>query len=609
MILLSDEQRSQTRRLILVTGIVTTLIVWTSLADPINVPKMLALTILSAWVLGTVVVVLISGKRIKMPLGQWAVVVFALGLLVAALSTDVKYIAFFGATHRNDGAFSYLALATLCFASMMAFNSSNIHLVRNVLAGVGLVLTGYGVLQTRGHDPFHWVLLYGPVVGTLGNPDFMSGFLGVASIATLWVIVARGKTIFRVSAIVLLLCEIFIVKRSGSIQGLVAFGVGFVILLVAKLWQIKRAFGIMAVVVASVGSILVILGFLNQGPLAARIFRSTLRNRLDYWHGAISMFTAHPFAGVGIDRFGESYRQYAPQVQIVQGQTTDNPHNVFLELLATGGAVLILPYLFLLGVIFWTAVRAIKTSRGETQIGLAALFSVWFGFLLVSFISIDMLGVAVWFWISGGALYGAAHHSLAKMEEKSVGKKKLSKSTKSVTSNNSNTFAPIVSLVFAIVALIIMLPTWRSSAMLLDLQRYDGGLSQTQFADELRQIASIEPSNIQTLNSLSNTALHFSQMDLALSFTKIVNEKDPRSFYGNDLSAVSYETTKRYQQAIPYRIRLTELDPWNTANMLQLVKDYVQVKDLVSARAIVAKISALQPGGSDAMAASALLKG
>ena len=43
--------------------------------------------------------------------------------------------------------------------------------------------------------------------------------------------------------------------------------------------------------------------------------------------------------------------------------------------------------------------------------------------------------------------------------------------------------------------------------------------------------------------------------------------------------------------------------------MLGLVKDYLQVKELDKARAIVARISALRPDGDDAKAATALLNG
>lgn len=597
------------RRLVLFTGVATTLILWTSLADPINVPKMFVLTVLSAWVLGSVIVALISGRGSKLSLGQWAIFAFAFGLLVAALLTDVKYTAFFGALQRNDGAFSYLALATLSIAGMMSFGPTNVKQVRTVLLGVGSVLTGYGFLQRTGNDPFSWVLIYGPMIGTLGNPNFLSGLLGASSIATLWVIVAKEKMWFRGAAIVLLLLELFIIKASGSIQGFVAFGAGLTLLAVVKLWQINKRVGVISLFFVGLGLIPLLLGLLNKGPLAAEIYQTTLMNRLDYWRAALNMFKAHPFAGVGLDRLGENYREYVPQIQVVQAQTTDNVHNVFLQLLATGGLVVILPYLFLLGVILWTGLRAIKASKGEAQINIVAIFAIWFALLLVSSVSIDSLGVAVWFWISGGMLYGVAHQSLRKEEHKPIGKQKSGKSAKRVTSNNASLVAPIASLIVTIVALVIMVPAWRSSAMVMDLQRNKDGLTQPQFVEKIKQIAKIQPNNVQTLIVLSDMALRISEVDLALSYTKSINEKDPRSYYGNYLSATAHELRKQYIQAIPYRVRLVELGPWDTVNMLALVKDYLQVKELDKARALVARISALRPGSDEAKAAMALLNG
>lgn len=597
------------RRLVLFTGVATTLIVWTSLADPINVPKMFVLTVLSAWVLGSVIVVLISGRGARFSLGQWAIFVFAAGLLLAALLTDVKHTAFFGASQRNDGAFSYLALATLSIAGMMSFGPTNVKQVRTVLLGVGSVLTGYGFLQTTGNDPFSWVLIYGPMVGTLGNPNFLSGLLGASAIATLWVIVAKERTGLRVAAIALLLLELFIIRQTGSIQGFVAFGAGLTLLAVVKLWQINKRVGVISLFSAGLGSIPVLLGLLNKGPLAGEIYQTTLVNRLDYWRAAINMFKAHPFAGVGLDRLGENYREYVPQVQVVEAQTTDNVHNVFLQLLATGGLVVIIPYLFLLGVILWAGLRAIKASKGEAQINIVAIFSIWFALLLVSSVSIDNLGVAVWFWISGGVLYGVAHQSLRRDEHKPIGKQKSGKSAKRATSNNASLVAPIASLLVAIVALVIMVPAWRSSAMVMDLQRNKDGLTQPQFVEKIKQVAKIQPNNVQTLIALSDMALRISEFDLALSYTKSINEKDPRSYYGNYLSATAHELRKQYIQAIPYRVRLVELGPWDTVNMLALMKDYLQVKEIDKARAVAARISALRPDGDDAKAATALLNG
>lgn len=606
---LSEKLAAQTRWLVLATGFLTTFIVWLPLADPINIPKMFFLTLLSAWILGIVLVAIFSSRKSKFSWGLWAAIAFIAAMLIAAVLTDVRYTAFFGTSHRNNGAISYFALATLFLAAFMSFRRSSVSQLRSAVVIAGAVTTFYGLLQTTGHDPLSWVLVYGPVIGTLGNPDFMSASLGVSAIATLWLALDTKVLWIRWGGILLLLLEIFVVGRTGSVQGLFAIAVGFVIIGVAKLWQLKRPWGFAALALSIIGSIPVLLGMVNKGPLASHIFRSSFRSRVDYWHAAFNMFKAHPIFGVGIERFGDNYGMYAPQHQVSIAQSTDNAHNVFLQLMATGGLLVILPYLFLLGVVFLTAIRAIRHSTGSAQFNLIGLFALWFGLLFISAISIDNLGVAVWFWISGGALYALSLEFLAPAEETPRAKKKVRGRAVTASSGNESYIAPLVSLLFVILILVAMVPAWKASSNLMDLQHNKSGYTKAQYIARIRQVATVWPQNSQTLIVLTDDALRVSAPDVAVEMASLALKKDPISINGNYLSATAYETLKKYDQAVPFRSKLLTLDPWSTPNMLQLVKDYVALKDLADARNVVAKISKIQPGGADATAAATLVKG
>ena len=583
--------------------------IWTSLADPINIPKMFILAVISTWVLGTIAVAFSPAGIRTISVGQWALLAFALGMILAAILTDVRYTAFFGTPQRNDGAISYVALAILTLAASMSFNIAHVFQLRKALLGVGAFLTFYGLMQTTGNDPFKWVLEYGPIIGTLGNPDFMSAAVGVCAIATVWVILEAKDVSHRSGAIILLLLEIFLLNRSGSLQGLLVFAFGLVVLALAKLWQMNARYGLIGMIVVGVSAIPTLLGFLNKGPLASYLFRSTLRNRQDYWHAAIGMFKAHPLVGVGLERFGENYGLYAPQVQVVHGQGTNNAHNVFLQLAATGGLLVILPYLFLIGVILLTSLNAIKKSRGQAQMDLIAVAAIWFALLLVSMISIDNLGVAIWFWISGGVLYAIAHESLKEKEQKPKDIKKSGKKAREVVPSNASYVGPIISLVLTGLILIPMISAWRTSAAVLDLQGNRSHLSPAQFLAKMTDVAGIQPKNSQTDYALADIAMRINNPDLALTYLKIVIEKDPKSNYGRQLAAIAYESQNKYQLAIAPRVELLTMDPWNTANMVLLVKDYLKVKDMASATAISSRIAELYPSSPDAVAAAALIKG
>jgi tetratricopeptide (TPR) repeat protein len=351
------------------------------------------------------------------------------------------------------------------------------------------------------------------------------------------------------------------------------------------------------------------MGLVNSGPLATSLHRSSLQNRLDYWQAAISMFKAHPIFGVGIDRFGENYGHYAPRDQVVFGQLTDNAHNVFLQLLATGGLLVCLPYLLIVGLIFMKSIRGIRAAKGRVQIDLVGLFAIWFILLLISLISIDNLGLTIWFWISGGVLFAASQDTLGvEGDGRSTGKKR-GKSRSELSTPSENFAAPLVSFALTIVALLIIIPAIRTSSAIEDMRANRSRLTPAQFLNKIEATANIWPRNSAALSSLSDIALRIDNTDLALKLASQAIEMDPKSNYGNQLSAVANERSNSYLKAIDFRLRVMELDPWNTANMLEIVRDYVALKDLPNAKLMAEKITKLRPGGPDDIAAAALIKG
>ena len=610
MRVLSGGQASQTRGLVLGAGVATTLIVWTSLADPVQLPKLFLVGLLSAWVLGVIIVGSVSGREKKFSLGQWSVLAFIVGLLVAGLLTDVKYRALFGTVARSNGGLSYLALATLCVAAMMSFNLHSVLQLRLGMIVIGIVMTFHGLLENSGHDPFPWENLYSPIVGTLGNPDFFSGLMGACAVATLWFVFVNKQVLLRVLGVLIVPVQLYLIYKSHSIQGLVAFAFGFSLIVITQLWQWRKYLGIGALVAVCIAGPVAFLGIINKGPLASMLAKSSLNNRLDYWEAAWGMFKSHPITGVGLDRFGEFYGQYAPQIQVAQGQATDNAHNVLMQLLATGGLVVFIPYVVLLVLIGWTGLSGVLKAKGQEQMNLVGLFSVWFALLAVSMVSIDNLGSTVWFWISGGALYAIAKPLVVAKErpEKISGNGKT-KSYNVTNSQNINYLSPALSLVFVVIFLVLAVPAVKSSAALNQLNGNKQQLDAAHYVVKLKEAVKIQPSNIDLLGRVSSLAAGVPDADLAIELAKSLNEKDPRSFYGNMVAAMGHEGKKAYSYAIPFRVRLMEIDKWNTASMVELVKDYVGSGDLVNARLIATKISNLYPGSDAAKTAAGLVNG
>ena len=573
------------QRLILVTGALTTMFVWTGLSDPVNLPKMFVVAVLAAWVLGAVVMSTIISRGKNFTLGALAVVLFAIGLFISTLATDNKYTAFFGADMRNNGFFSYFALATLMVAAMMSFRLENIKHMMLGFNVVGLWLTAYGFIQLSHNDPLPWVNAYGPIIGTLGNPDFVSALLGSSAIAMFWSLISATTMSRRLITAAALLAELFILYKTGSIQGLVVFIVGFGLISLTKILQWNKRVGISGLVLGSILATPILLGLFGMGPLGEKLHRSSVGIRQDYWSAAIHMFKAHPLFGVGIERFGENYFQYAPAIRQVQTQATNNAHNVFLHFLSTGGLILLLPYLALLAIIAWTGLRGIWRTRGHVQINLVSLFAIWIGLALISFISIDNIGVGVWFWISGGALYGASHQSRSATGNDS---KILNQNGRGKTSSHKSNFSlmtPAVSLIFSIIALVIMIPAWKASTALHIVFFNRDGLNAEQYVARLKEIAAIQPNNLQLQFSTANLALKANGSEMALSYAQKIIKKDPRPYLAYQLSALVNEAIQKPQDAIPFRLEMLRLNPNDDTTLLGILEDYLKLQNFSKAKA------------------------
>jgi len=627
---LSENEAKKVQSFILFGGAITTLAIWTKLEDPLNLPKMFVLVLFAAVVLALSLPALWSAREIissSQRIGLALVGLFALGLLISTLATDVKYTAIFGEYHRNNGALSYLAMAILTGAGALVFNlkSSDRYLKFNVVTG--LILTGYGFLQASGKDPVGWTIDYNPFITTLGNPNFTSGFLGISAIAILLLAVESTGRKYQAAYAVGLLADLYILMRSGSIQGLFGFLIGAAIIMIVKLWIFNRKYGRLSLFLAAIGATPVVLAIINVGPLASNLYQGTLRNRLDYWHAAINMFKDNPIFGVGIDRFGEYYREYAIQNQVVQGQITDNAHSVYLQILATGGLITFIPYILTIGFITFIGFQAMLQSSGITKLRIAGIFGIWLGTVAVNIVAIDNLGVAVWFWITGGVLLAASSSINSKDTNKSINSSqastrnsKLEKSTKTGSSissvknpkNKSTAEFPITILfsgVLVVALMLIMLPILNKSIAIRDIKSNSKNLTANAYVAEINRQVADNQDNPQSLILLADVALRQGEIDLSYKIADRIRQLDARSFYGQYLPAVAYEATSKPSEAIKFREKLVELDPWNTSNMLQLIKDYLAIGDKSKAVATAAQIKQNYPGSQADIDAAALLVG
>jgi O-antigen ligase len=609
---LSDVEARKVQTFVLLSGAFTTLAIWTKLEDPINLPKMFVLVLFSTIVLGLSIPAFLSIRNLKSKvkkIGLGLVSLFLFGLLVSTLMTDVKYTAIFGEYHRNNGFLSYLAMATLTAAAILTFTLDSIDRYFKFFTTTGLLLTFYGFLQATGKDPVDWVILYNPIITTLGNPNFTSAGLGLSGITTLYLLLTAKKRSLQSLYLIGLICNLYILQRSESIQGIFAFLIGATLILIVKTWIISKKYGQLAFASAAIIGLPIALAVFNVGPLASKLYQGTIRNRLDYWNAAIAMIKDNPTFGVGIDRYGEFYRQYTVQNQVLAGQYTDNAHSVYLQIFSTGGLFLFLPYILLILFVTYIGARAIFRSPNSDKLKIASIFATWLGMLAINLVTIDNLGISVWFWITGGVLIAVS----AKTEsvDENVISRKVKSNVKQNVSQSDQVFPTtiVISFVLTIAVLILLAPNLSRSSSLFYLKNNSvPDSSDSRFA-ALTSEAKISSNNPQQLIQLANLALSRSSIDQALPIIERINQLDSRSFYGNYFAAIAYEAQGNPAKAITYRETLLRLDPWSTENMLQLIKNYLAIGNLPQAKDIATKIKQYYPGSQADIDASALLAG
>lgn len=605
---LSAAENGKLQNLVLLGGVLTTLAIWTTLEDPINLPKMFVLAVFASVILGFSFPGILSVMRVtsgRKKIGLALVALFLAGLLITTIFTDVKYTAFFGEFHRNNGALTLLASAIFTIVAGLVFTEESSLKPLKWLSLLGIFLSTYGVFQLLGLDPVNWSNQYNPIITTLGNPNFTSGIIGISSIALMHFVIESSKTFERLAVAAGLILGLFVVVKSDSVQGIFAFLSGAAIIVLVKSWTKKRAFGVVVGASLSIIGIPVALAVFNIGPLASRLYQGTLNNRLDYWQAAINMFQSHPILGVGIDRYGEYYREYAVQNQYVQGMFSNNAHNVYLHILATGGLTLFIPYFLLLAYVTWLAIKSLKSSNVKSRGVAASYLGIWLSFLLLNIVTIDNIGVGIWLWIFGGIIIGRS----ARLDNSTDAQVNSKEKKKIAINANEVSIAPtIASFVLVILTLLVCVPLLSNSSKLFELKANAKSLDQAAYSSALIESAKSHSNDSQTLANLTIFAIQKNDISTAQTISKMIAVADPRSFYASYFPAIIFEGTNRRALAIPYRQKLLVTDKWNTENMFELVKSYLEVKDTQKAEELAAKIEKLYPGSENSKKAQSLIE-
>ena len=383
-----------------------------TLVDPINLPKMSVLAFFSivalSFYVSTFKRIFNSKFKILLILSSLFVLQITFVLFLSGANFGGQFYGTFG---RNTGALAYISLTLLLLGSSLISDRDFLKKFVRIALIVGTILIVYGNFQYFNLDPFPFTTLYtvNAPVGTFGNSNFQSAFMGViATVAFTMALNTGFKIAIRLGLALMGTASLVVVYETLSWQGYFAFMAGAVVVAILWLFMVNRkTLGIAVAGIGVAGGSLVFLALINVGPLAGFLYKASLGARGYYWRAAIKMLIDHPFFGVGMDGFEDWYRRARPADYFANGffSYSNSAHNVYLDIASSGGFPLILIYCALVVLVIVSIVRIVKRSDGF-DVYFVALVGAWVAYQAQSFISINQLGLAIWGWVLSGLIIG-----------------------------------------------------------------------------------------------------------------------------------------------------------------------------------------------------------
>lgn len=434
--------------------------------DPIN-PIKLAIIGTAAGTLSAYL--FLSRKQLVHRLG-WPLVFFS-GMFLSALASTLLFSdaplgqQIWGTFGRNTGFICYFSLLALLMGSV-ALSHQQVSKILQALFSTGIFVGAYMFLQFLNYDPINWSL-HAPF-GTLGNVNFSSAFMGMAAIATTGFCLNTKLVLQRrIVLCIVLSLEIFAILITDSIQGLFTFGSGVLVML--GIIVLARKNSILKFSFVTFSLILILssgAAVFGQGPLSRLIFQETTVFRADYMHAGLEMTLLRPWTGVGLDSYGDWYRELRGVISAYRttlNRTSNSAHNVFLDISSNGGFPLLISYLLILFLALYISARKLTRMIKNRQIDIifVTAFSTWIGYLVQSLVSINQIGVGIWGWLLTGALISFRNedNESAKNDKKSTSR--LRRPQKGIAGENLLPAGmTLVVFLFAVSSLVISSQAW-----------------------------------------------------------------------------------------------------------------------------------------------------
>lgn len=596
---------------IFILAVAITTVISPNLTDPVILPKFLLLLVVTLPLF--IYTFKVDGlKRFNLGrLTSWeslrnnTILVFAtLFLSIHALSALVSQsptTAVFGVTGRRNGFLTYLAFFLLFLMARRFANRESLNGLLFALSCVGGFEAIYMLIQKIGLDPAPWSFVYpNTMIGTLGNPDFASAFVALSTPATGYLIYSHIKDKKKAAIFLgVFLTQITALLVSKVYQGPMALAISGFVACASLVWFTNKGLPYRVAVVSSVllSGLVATLGVLGQGPLSSIFAKQSFQIRVHaYWDTSLEMGLRHLFFGVGPDQFADQFnRFYSLENRRVFGSlVTDNAHNYFLQFFAEIGILGALFFFLLSLTTFAKAFRDLSHSTTNDLALRVAVISTLAVYFAQALISIEHIAINIWFWIllgllSGKTLSAESIQELAKSLSKNQRISSKSKVSKSQISSVNKVIAAATGIfLLTISSLLYNLDNklWKIEQSLKSQQGSD--LTQEDLSS-LTSATQMWPFDAQLATRASSLLLTFGQ-DTGLETLRRAIRMSPESSPALALLASYNEQKVNRGFGIEAREKLLILQPHDEANYVELIRDYLFIKQVAKAEDLQRKL-------------------
>ena len=424
--------------------------------DPVNVAKM----VLTAGVGFSIFALLIKSGLIKLWKYNKSTLLFvgfflAAGLLSVFSSSSPLVQNLYGVFGRNTGFITYVGLSGILLGASLLTAKENFHKLTKGLLAVGLLNVSICLTEIAGFNIFGFNNIYNTILGTFGNPNFISSFLGIFISAFLaYVVSPNTNKWLRISAPFVIAIAFYEVLYSNSIQGVVvtAIGFGLVGFFLVRAHLKKLSLQISYLVAGAIAAAFGIAGALQVGPLTQYIYKTSVSLRGEYWRAGLKTGMDNPFTGVGFDAYGDWYRfSRSASAMIMPGPKTitNSAHNVNIDIFSYGGFPLIIAYLGLLVIAAISILKVIKRTTGYDKYFIP-LATAWACYQAQAMISINQIGLAAWGWALTGAVIGYERATRETKESKTEPQSKTKPTKKASDQNTSAYLTSVIGLALGV---------------------------------------------------------------------------------------------------------------------------------------------------------------